>query len=198
MEKICKFCNKTFNTNHSKKIFCERKCKIKWFDTDKEKRKQYREKSAKKRNPQTCEYCNNEFLNYEKRRFCSIQCCNSSRNKLDYSDCKTEKEKRAKYWRHYYSQTKNKKKHIKRVGNTNILVRKKFNEFKLRLQCQECGENHIATLDFHHENKDSKSSTISALVHGCNSWDLIMSEIKKCVVLCSNCHRKLHYNLKKK
>jgi len=141
-----------------------------------------------------CQTCNKEIVNSKK--FCSIKCSNKSRTSLDYSDCKTEKEKRAKYWRHYYSQ--NKQKHVQRVQNRkNKIIRdskKKLKELKSKLQCSECGENHIATLDFHHTNKDLKLSTVSSLVCNGYSWESILLEIQKCIVLCSNCHRKLHYN----
>lgn len=55
--------------------------------------------------------------------------------------------------------------------------------------CCICGESDIACLDFHHvENKEYQISHM--LTH---SYNLIKQEIDKCVVLCSNCHRKLHY-----
>jgi hypothetical protein len=51
-----------------------------------------------------------------------------------------------------------------------------------------CGERDIACLDFHHvgEGKEGNVSTIS-------SWNKMVAEIEKCVVVCANCHRKLHY-----
>jgi hypothetical protein len=58
--------------------------------------------------------------------------------------------------------------------------------------CSICGENHPATLDFHHKNKNDKSFTI-----GQNKKhygvETVKKELDKCIVLCSNCHRKLHW-----
>lgn len=67
-------------------------------------------------------------------------------------------------------------------------------QFKDR--CKHCGETHPATLDFHHI--EGKEHGISNLVNRTNLTDeikaLIIIEIQKCIVLCSNCHRKLHWN----
>lgn len=70
-----------------------------------------------------------------------------------------------------------------------------FNEFRATQFCQNCGENHPATLDFHH-NKD-KDFDISYMVHSGYGKERIANELAKCITLCSNCHRILHYNEKK-
>ena len=64
--------------------------------------------------------------------------------------------------------------------------------------CRECGERHVACLDFHHlvpSNKKfnvSKGASRSRLTDEC-----LLAEIEKCEVLCSNCHRKLHWEGRK-
>jgi hypothetical protein len=62
-------------------------------------------------------------------------------------------------------------------------------------KCEQCGENHPATLDFHHT--EGKEHGIANLTNRNNLTKtvktLILKEIKKCKVLCSNCHRKLHW-----
>lgn len=56
--------------------------------------------------------------------------------------------------------------------------------------CEKCGDSRSYVLDFHHidNNKELSLSDISI-------WDIevIKREIKKCAVLCSNCHREFHY-----
>ena len=71
-------------------------------------------------------------------------------------------------------------------------IRQWFEEHKLTLACQGCGENHPATLDFHHRNPSEKEVSITDAVH--NGWSIehLQREIKKCDVLCANCHRRLH------
>ena len=56
--------------------------------------------------------------------------------------------------------------------------------------CILCGEKDLACLDLHHlrDKKFTISSKITDL-----SKDTLKEEIDKCVVLCANCHRKLHY-----
>jgi hypothetical protein len=59
--------------------------------------------------------------------------------------------------------------------------------------CVICNESEPCTLDFHHINKDEKSFTISHRVRDNNlTTETLAKEIAKCVILCANCHRKLH------
>lgn len=67
-----------------------------------------------------------------------------------------------------------------------------WNDFKSKLSCSRCGENHPATLDFHHTS-DNKEANVSTLVQSGNR-ERLLREVEKCIVLCSNCHRKEHYN----
>jgi transcription elongation factor Elf1 len=76
------------------------------------------------------------------------------------------------------------------------VIREWFVEFKKTLQCSECGENHIACLDFHHTDPRKKDYGISQMIDGNWSIKKINEEVAKCVVLCSNCHRKLHWENK--
>lgn len=64
--------------------------------------------------------------------------------------------------------------------------------YKVSIGCQMCNETDPCCLDFHHINGD-KDKNISDLVT--HRWSLkkIKEEIKKCQVLCANCHRKAHY-----
>lgn len=63
-------------------------------------------------------------------------------------------------------------------------------EYKKGLSC-ECGENSVKCLDFHHIDSDNKISSITLLaVKGL--LEVLKEEIKKCKVLCANCHRVEH------
>jgi len=77
--------------------------------------------------------------------------------------------------------------------NKNILW---FEEYKKTLKYNICGENHPGCLDFHHIDPLKKEISISIIARGTYSNVTIMKEINKCIVLCSNCHRKLHYDEK--
>jgi predicted HNH restriction endonuclease len=57
-------------------------------------------------------------------------------------------------------------------------------------KCKKCGYNKcIKALTFHHlGGKDASVSRLS-----CRSgWKTIEEEIKKCIILCLNCHMELH------
>ena len=66
-------------------------------------------------------------------------------------------------------------------------------EYKKTLSCTKCSENHIATLDFHHVVRSPDNKKIYALIRN-GAYAAVFEEIKKCIVLCANCHRILHYN----
>jgi hypothetical protein len=72
-------------------------------------------------------------------------------------------------------------------------LREKFLEYKQNLSCQQCGWNDHRALEFHHHNDDKKESISRLVAHG-YSWNTIEKEIKKCQVLCANCHRIVHSN----
>jgi hypothetical protein len=59
-------------------------------------------------------------------------------------------------------------------------------------KCEKCGEHNIHCLDFHHIDSDKKEESINKL--GSYRWSIIEKEISKCILLCSNCHNKLHYD----
>ena len=63
------------------------------------------------------------------------------------------------------------------------------------LKCEMCGENHPACLDFHHKDKKDKSFNVAIMASSGYSIEKIKEEIAKCIVLCSNCHRKEHYKI---
>lgn len=66
------------------------------------------------------------------------------------------------------------------------------NIIKEKLKCSNCDEKHPACIDFHHIK--NKSYSISRMVAIGRKIEDIQREILKCILLCSNCHRKEHYN----
>lgn len=61
-------------------------------------------------------------------------------------------------------------------------------------KCACCGYDKCqSALELHHINPNEKSFTIS---EHCNwGWEKIKNEIKKCVLICANCHREIHAGL---
>lgn len=57
--------------------------------------------------------------------------------------------------------------------------------------CKKCGYSKcIDALSFHHLDQNEKKFTISRSYN--ISWDRLVVEIKKCDLLCSNCHIEIH------
>jgi len=72
----------------------------------------------------------------------------------------------------------------------------KLNEYKATLKCSMCGQsfpNHPAVMEFHHTGKDPKSETIGVIMRENPSSKRLQTELAKCIPLCANCHRRLHY-----
>lgn len=64
-------------------------------------------------------------------------------------------------------------------------------EFKSHNPCVQCGEHDNRCLDFHHIDPKEKTIKICDAAHFWGRTRLI-TEMAKCIILCSNCHRKLH------
>lgn len=64
-------------------------------------------------------------------------------------------------------------------------------EYKSNCGCAKCGETRPYVLEFHHRDPSQKDYTIANRARA--SLEAIMSEIQKCVILCSNCHQSFHH-----
>ena len=58
--------------------------------------------------------------------------------------------------------------------------------------CSRCGYNNMLALEFHHRNPKTKIRSISAMFHNGDALKTLAKEIKKCDVLCANCHKIEH------
>lgn len=59
--------------------------------------------------------------------------------------------------------------------------------------CSRCGyKRYNGALEFHHRNPAEKDFEVSASL----SWDKIQLELDKCDLLCSNCHREVHEEIR--
>jgi len=60
-------------------------------------------------------------------------------------------------------------------------------------KCCICGYNKcIQALEFHHVNPHEKDFHFNKIHITKNSWPKICNELRKCVLLCANCHREAH------
>lgn len=86
---------------------------------------------------------------------------------------------------------KNKAKYLAKAAKSNAKRRQILINIRSEKSCVRCGEDDYTCLDFHHIDPKEKDFSIgdAAMYH---SMSDIKKEIEKCVVLCANCHRKLH------
>lgn len=103
-------------------------------------------------------------------------------------------EKQRAYQRAWYARNKAKQKQW--VRDRYQSINEWWNQYKSTLSCEQCGESHPGCLDFHHLDPEVKEGNLSEAV--ANGWgkDRILAEVDKCMVLCANCHRKLHWTEK--
>ncbi|MDP2652393.1 MAG: hypothetical protein Q8O94_04610 [bacterium] len=66
-----------------------------------------------------------------------------------------------------------------------------LNEYKQKQGCSKCGITDPRVLDFHHKKGEDKVFTVSGVRREVGSGRL-KKEIEKCIVICANCHRILH------
>ena len=86
---------------------------------------------------------------------------------------------------------KNKKYYYDKAKERQQQLHKQLVEYKKTLSCSRCGySEHHSALDFHHISKKD-IDICRAAQHGW-SWERIMKEVSKCIVLCANCHRIEH------
>ena len=107
---------------------------------------------------------------------CSEQC----------KDCRQE------YDRQYYK--KNRVLFLERAKGVRERNTKFIRRVRRRSVCERCGEKRWYVLDFHHRDPKDKVRSIPLMCTN-QTIDSIKKEIRKCVVLCSNCHREVHYLL---
>ncbi len=73
-----------------------------------------------------------------------------------------------------------------------IRLREWFQNYKENLSCTKCGSSDFRVLEFHHASGD-KEHNVSDMITAGYSTERVQGEIKKCDVLCANCHRIVHW-----
>lgn len=103
--------------------------------------------------------------------------------------CKECTKKRSNDW--YYD---NKERQVENVRQNNIYYRERNKEYILDYlsthPCTRCGETDVVVLEFHHV-RGQKEADITAMMGRGFPLEKIIAEIKKCDVVCANCHRRI-------
>lgn len=117
--------------------------------------------------------------------------CFAFRNKAKFIlhsrciECKREIDRIA-----YHNNTHGRKDRIREVSTDSVAKAKEYiRNVRQSSSCAKCGDDRWYVLDFHHlGGKDRNISTMSYC-----SIETIKKEIKKCEIVCSNCHREIHF-----
>ena len=98
------------------------------------------------------------------------------------------------YDKEQYQKNPTRREQIAQANKANAARNTRFVNRYLRFKsCERCGQKDFRTFVFHHRDPCTKSNTVSRLkTSGC-SLKRLKIEIRKCEVLCANCHRIEHY-----
>jgi len=128
--------------------------------------------------------------------------CGESKSLESFSKNKTKKDGlnyeckdcRKTYIREHYKNNKDyyKGKAVERLKE----IREWLKDLKIGLVCQKCGEDHPSCIEYHHKDPSQKDFQISKAAKLGYGKEKIVEEISKCLVVCSNCHRKIHWETK--
>lgn len=109
---------------------------------------------------------------------------------MPYRDKAKDREYKKIWNRAYY--LKNKDKERERIRKRKQEIKEWLSEYKVNLKCIYCNEREMVCLDFHHLDQTQKDKSLGWARNQGWGKERIRKEIEKCIVLCSNCHRKLH------
>ncbi len=110
-----------------------------------------------------------------------------------HAQCKTcyKSHRTSYYTEHYklYGETYRQRAIVRRA-NIKTTMRAKMLDYLKDKSCVICGENDIRTFEFDHLDPKTKSFSITRGINHGPTWEVVMSEINKCRILCANCHKK--------
>lgn len=87
----------------------------------------------------------------------------------------------------------NKEKHVAvitaRKKRTIAENRQKLLEYYTENPCMDCGIKDLRVLEPDHRENEDKEYNVSRLLTGGYSWAKVLTELRKCDIVCSNCHK---------
>ncbi len=118
---------------------------------------------------------------------------------MPFKDADKRRAYNRRYQKVYYANNAKKRKTEVALRRRNI--RTWFEELRRKTECGRCGLSGLECpwlLEYHHRVEGTKTTNVSHLVSNGYSKKRILEEINKCDVLCSNCHRRYHYEEKQR
>lgn len=165
LSRTCLYCNSAFTASRNDKriIYCKARCREYHWKKLNPERDRILKKSFRDKRVLPCRECD---ANIELRnRGCGVVFCGDI--------CRKAKRKRTQ-----------------KVHRDKAFV--KFIKYKEGVGCAKCGYNkYSGALDFHHIDPSTKERRVTASMFYSNSYT-IKKELKKCILVCKNCHYELH------
>lgn len=90
----------------------------------------------------------------------------------------------ARYRELYRRRAKKRRDELRAEFHTNMRT------FMTGKACSDCGESDIRVLELDHLDPNNKTFNISQAVRLGFNWSAVELEIKKCQILCANCHKR--------
>lgn len=69
-------------------------------------------------------------------------------------------------------------------------VTARWKNWKRSVGCACCSEREPICLELHHKDRNTKEIQPNKLRN--SAWERMMKEAVKCIMVCSNCHKKIH------
>ena len=123
--------------------------------------------------------------------------CNAERRRKYYQENREKareysrkyNQENQEYYRKYYQENREKKrKYYQERYQRRYLW---FNAWKTNKGCSVCGYNkYSGSLDMHHVDNNKEFGIGGAA--SCMAFKRLWNEMKKCIVICKNCHYELH------
>lgn len=110
---------------------------------------------------------------------------------MPFKDDKTRRERQREYSRRWYLANQTKARAA--INRRKRQEKERWETYRAGKACAHCSFSHPAVIDFHHVIRQNKQS-VNDLVSKYHKVDAAIREAEeKCIPLCANCHRILHW-----
>lgn len=110
---------------------------------------------------------------------------------MPFKDAKVRKERQREYSRRWYLSNQTKARAA--ISRRKRQEKERWEAYRAQHACAHCGFSHPAVIDFHHVIRTNKQSVNDLAIRQGNVSAAIREASEKCIPLCSNCHRILHW-----
>lgn len=111
---------------------------------------------------------------------------------MPYKDKADKKARHKEYHKSWYQRNKERHKENCRKNRQRYIA--EWREFKSEQKCSRCGFTHPAAIDFHHIDPKSDDRKVNELTSNGRFAAAIKEVKERCIPLCANCHRILHWD----